>query len=485
MEKRYEQMRSPKGRQNSRWCERMENIRDEIEEDNGERRDALRELMKVDVTRNLKFINEFYEMMYINDKCLCDKIHKGTKYANIGNIIGRGKVGYVALLEQSGEELILKTIENVSVDRKYLSIRIYEYNQGKGMINKSNKKNSFGEKINIAVEGDDFSNQTCIHMILNLILKKNKNYIYQYDAFICGNEGQNITEKADGDLINYIESKNITKEEIIDIIRQVCKPLNKLKSDPYGFNHNDLKTANILYKIDDKGKPIFKIADYDKSSIYWNGLRFYNATKDYRPVEFPFPLQSELKDNRRIFFYDTGNIIYSKLINIFTMHNPHGFYLSYDLCTFFISLCLEPKVWDIMKTELQLDIYQKKSYLYLLFESLWMDPEIVYGVLDRKYHKLKSEEKRIDAYRARIGKYRSLRYVNKLISDNSFRMKYSISIFKLLELPRYNIEINYIPKIKISKDKHICSSECDKTCLTNLYSKLGVTGRWIYNWDYC
>jgi hypothetical protein len=66
-----------------------------------------------------------------------------------------------------------------------------------------------------------------------------------------------------------------------DMIRQILTTLSVLQHPAHAFVHGDLKTKNVFVKKafpDDKKnrKYIYKIADYDKSSITFNGIRFYN-----------------------------------------------------------------------------------------------------------------------------------------------------------------------------------------------------------------
>lgn len=67
-----------------------------------------------------------------------------------------------------------------------------------------------------------------------------------------------------------------------EITSQLFTALSMLQHPKYAFVHGDLKTKNVFVKQvdpteDPKGrKYIFKLADYDKSSITFNGIRFYN-----------------------------------------------------------------------------------------------------------------------------------------------------------------------------------------------------------------
>lgn len=65
-----------------------------------------------------------------------------------------------------------------------------------------------------------------------------------------------------------------------NMITQILKPLSILQHPKYAFVHGDLKTKNIFVKSQNNSENIniyiYKLADYDKSSINFNGIRFHN-----------------------------------------------------------------------------------------------------------------------------------------------------------------------------------------------------------------
>lgn len=191
------------------------------------------------------------------------------------------------------------------------------------------------KKILLSVASDNFSNQTIMHIILEKILEEHNlnNYIKQYDAMLCYNtettflndswydwlkdntyyaanmignalnlasvkiDGLNFMELADGgDLYGHLFdiqknkfSKIRTSDDLLkdpskfsdlklfldEMIIQLLKPLSILQHPKYAFVHGDLKTKNVFVRKDGD-KFVYKLADYDKSSITYNGIRFYN-----------------------------------------------------------------------------------------------------------------------------------------------------------------------------------------------------------------
>lgn len=80
-----------------------------------------------------------------------------------------------------------------------------------------------------------------------------------------------------------------------DMIKQIIRALTILSHPKYHLIHGDLKTKNIFVRkvktTDDKISYIYKLADYDKSSISFNGIRFHNegnkAVKALLSVVYP------------------------------------------------------------------------------------------------------------------------------------------------------------------------------------------------------
>ena len=369
------------------------------------RGEALTALLSVNkrrgLTRDLTFTSEYGRFMTLDDPCLCTQVInsresplEGKANLKIGKSFGKGKVGAAFLLQSPTFNLILKQIKNVRVKPDYIGLQILtDIHRDAFRMNPSLSYNLF--KMHqyvpegyltrgtdtvkdgiLAAKCDGFTNQTCIHMILNEILKDCENYVYQYDAFYCGSDGYNIMETANaGDLGAYLSDPNtvINDEMLTDMLDQMLTPLRILKGVKYGFIHADLKCRNVFVNVSRADEPVYKLADFDKSSIFWNGMRFHNIDNDwlstnestwavpdvkYATAILPqgpikvYNLQSLTSICAQESYFGAamaaaackaGN--YDKQLQLYTMFSPLGFFLTFDIYTLMGSCLLESPVW--------------------------------------------------------------------------------------------------------------------------------------------
>lgn len=419
------------------------------------------------------YINNFADYVTIDNKTLCtDLFHDKLPYI-VSKQIGQGKVGTIRLLTKSNNSninLIIKSIPSDPV--KYLSLRIIDH-PGDVLNPWNNYWRIIGQdgtrKI-LAVGGDNFANQTSLHLILNIILGDNPHYIHQYDAFYCNKIGNNIIEYSNaGDLHQFLEKNIINDELIFRCLKNVLAPLSLLKHPMYNFNHSDLKAKNVF--VNKSGSDyILKIADYDKSSITWNGYRFYNWTHNYGTA---VPIEIE-KDSTGVEVYILSSIVD---LQLYTMHNPYGIPMSYDIYTFILSLFGINNVW---KKYVEGELPQLKSLMHQLFTN-----ELYYIIMG----KIAQNPSELSS----LGK------INKIL--NGVHLQYDLSyVYELVDIrppPLVSSTFNSIT-INVSDGGHLCTNVCSinnkhssfyKTCPTNTYSKTSVGLRGptttLYNWDYC
>ena len=78
-------------------------------------------------------------------------------------------------------------------------------------------------------------------------------------------------------LLRNQKERNDVKFTIIkDIFQQLTEFFEITKHPLYEFTHTDLKLENIFYKNIGNDRYKFYVADFDKSSIFYNKIRFYN-----------------------------------------------------------------------------------------------------------------------------------------------------------------------------------------------------------------
>jgi serine/threonine protein kinase len=319
---------------------------------------------------NIKFLCNFKNFIFIED--VKRDIMKNERM-KILEMIGKGKTGqvYKIIDNFTNDIFILKIIEETKLSFSYTKLDIfddiikrnvsYEYNKQYNEETGSYYVETFGS--------DNFTNQSLIHIILNKVLSGNKNFLYQYNLGYDGKKGYNITEFSNRlDLHQYLSKIDYISDSILyKMINQIVDVLFLLKTKQIGFNHSDLKTKNIFVSENNLDSVYYKIADFDKSSLFYNNIRFYNNTYNWRIgklITTPFPLKLEEKYNYQYYcLYDTH--FYENFgFHEYIMSNPHGFYESFDFYTFFYSLIVEPQINYYLLNNLESKIWKYYKFLF-------------------------------------------------------------------------------------------------------------------------
>ena len=150
---------------------------------------------------------------------------------------------------------------------------------------KGSNKLANGDELHISVSDfDDFKNEMVQNIIYRHILGSEcinliKYYNYLYIDIDEVTYGGILMENVDGSLDTYIDENNetiLTNDIFSNSIKSYLDEIKKLKLSKYRFNHSDLKVQNVFYKLEGD-QLILKIADLDKSSITFNGIRFMNG----------------------------------------------------------------------------------------------------------------------------------------------------------------------------------------------------------------
>lgn len=179
----------------------------------------------------------------------------------------------------------------LGADKVSNTFNIFNFNHKKYYIPEVSEDNSH---LNLSCRNADPINEYIINLIIGFINKnagdKDKIRYVHYDNLFVTNvytkkhpTGQLcwclLMDKVDGSLDSLILKKYIAKpipnEIILDYLTQAETMLKPLKTADYLFTHTDMKLENLFYKTNSDKVDIY-LADLDKSSITFKGIRFYN-----------------------------------------------------------------------------------------------------------------------------------------------------------------------------------------------------------------
>ena len=459
--------------------------------------------------RNYEFGELFYQLLTVDDLCFCRGIISQSRYLNpaihLGSVIGRGKVGAAYdVLDRNNAEmpLVIKLITDIEY-KNYLSIQVEMYSMSERDDRTLNylKVHQFfdirGYPITFSFRSDDFANQTILHMLLDIILSAydNNNFVKQIDAFICngtalyrgipaGYNGYNITERAySGDLSIFFEREpSITTALIDEILDQIFWTLRILQQKEYYFIHSDLKAKNIFVSGTAERR-IYKIADYDKASITWRGVRFYNrrilaefAGKLTTSISSRFytPSSSDIttslrsitivRGNDNVYYYNVSKDPY---ISIATRHTNIPFYFTYDIASFLWSLVMEPSVYLWYRNTSDSRFHFAIRFIFGTNQS-----QILSTVLDNIYKEYNSE--RGERQKDKLVAMRSISHMNRIFFENDILIHRDLDDFydRISIRPVQNIDIQRLPpgfydsRIVLSNERKPCVTPCEKYTYT-------------------
>lgn len=388
----------------------------------------------------------------------CKNILDGKSGYVMIDTAGKGKIGTATIYKKNSVNIVIKSIEKAKTP-EFLRIKI-ENERNVNIWNGWTILNKGIRKV-IAVGSNNYANQTNIHRILNDVLKTKTGYVRQYDAFEYNGTGYNVMEYcSSGDLHSFLKKTTVNDKVLSVVISHVLTPLSILAGSKYSFNHSDLKARNVFVHENPKNNYVFKIADFDKSSITYNGFRFYNDTGDIAAAKMSASPILQITGNK---YTITGGV--SSAVQLLTMHNPIGIPPSYDVYTFIISLFGIRRVRELYLNQ---DLPELKQTMHKLFPS-----EKYYTIMDKIYTAGDSLEhmKDINVMLVNIPLHINIDdiYINYGITppDTTFKSTFDITISNRNQLCTTNCEYN-------SRSKKM-------SCDTNLYTSMTGT----YNWDNC
>ncbi len=379
----------------------------------------LNNLLKIDNGFiNLDFINNFTRYIYYDLKGIFginlsnntwnnDELNKYNITRAITQAHGNTTILFLELKTDKTKKKVLKIFNKIDPGlngtlyingiKDYLSLEITHisdnhkfalqthYNSiNKNTFNKINFNNQILEKEFIKTNiPEDYLYLSCRNndaindYIINLILQKinetipdpNKINFVKYDnLFVTQVNGIYkyciIMDNLDGSLDSYLENIDGIKindyNELYRILNKIETDLNVLKDKKYLFTHTDMKCENVFYKLSE-GIVNPYLADFDKSSITFHNIRFYNditqsggvkSTVD--PMSFlsaflvdAYTIKKEQDRKEDIFNYRLSRIGSSSLFTTvegieteqtYMRYNYMPYYTSFDMCSLLLSL---------------------------------------------------------------------------------------------------------------------------------------------------
>jgi hypothetical protein len=284
----------------------------------------------------------------LHDEKVSIKFHQKTGHCDIIRKIAEGKVGIIKKVNCEGSSFIMKStktkqwfsiMESVSLQRQ-----------------RGPNPQKVIKPVKFYVGSDEYTNETIIGLILNKI---SLNVSVRQDfAMVCGNHGYNIQETADYDLSDYIQSVKFNYSTFDRMIFSLIKSLSAMQKQ-FNYIHADLKAKNVLVFGD-----IAKIADYGKSSITYEGIRFYFAK--YKTLRQPFNHLFAVPDVKdKTYVFNLSKM--SAALNL--RHRKRITYLNIDIYTLMISIALESNIFN----NFILSKSHTTSFFCQLWEYLWVD----------------------------------------------------------------------------------------------------------------
>ena len=192
------------------------------------------------------------------------------------------------VVEEMGVGFTVSLVDHLVGTPNYNEINRDYYN--KLNFNKQTKHihDQLGGDILLSCRNNNAINDYIINLILQQIQKSNdKLKMVKYDNIFITNINYNgkqnkyyciLMDETEGSFEKYLEEHPENGKEIAyDVLQNMEQLLAIVKTPEYLFTHTDMKIENVFYNINPQDQSIeYLLADFDKSSIYYHGIRFYN-----------------------------------------------------------------------------------------------------------------------------------------------------------------------------------------------------------------
>jgi serine/threonine protein kinase len=400
-------------------------------------------------------------------------------------------------------------------------------------------------------------------------------YVHQLDAFYCscngskeyivkdsaGNQkseslGQDCTAWSLmdwaqlGSMTDYLEKRHqysktsntpkeyeVTVDLVVKLIMDVLRPLIILKSARHGFVHSDMKATNIFLGSSDnitnttppevryhRDTNVYAmLADFDKSSIFYNNVRFHYSPGGIRYFRFMINREIMNPSNVERHYVPKDHTGYlatplgkeAMAINSTAMYSPFPVPMSLDIYVFIVSLCFIKPVHKLMFKDRGNNLL-KRMWVILFRDHNDKNDDILNNAnqtMVKEYKQYREELKSLknklatlndqaekEKIKAKITSLTGMTTMARVISALPLRFDALDALCRAFMPREYETLVNYNnskiildqqnrKEIVLSKNidgggfgmgfgehKHICRSFCDtsKTCPSNRYSTRSI-----------
>lgn len=179
-------------------------------------------------------------------------------------------------------------------DSLYNTFNMFNFNHKKYYVPEVSEKNTF---LSISCRNSDPINEYIINLIIgyiNTTLSDTDKIRYvHYDNLFVTNIYSDaypkgklcwclLMDMVDGSLDSLLlkeDAATLSDDTMLDYLTQAEKLMMPLKTADYLFTHTDMKLENLFYKKNGDQVELY-LADLDKSSITFKGIRFYNDIRE-------------------------------------------------------------------------------------------------------------------------------------------------------------------------------------------------------------
>lgn len=397
---------------------------------------------------------------------------------------GEGKVGtaYLVKSRTNGTPFILKTITGLKpVTSLQLTVSAAPTHPARDVARHLWQAVPRAIPVYLSVGMNGFATQTVLSAILHVIFEGRgiRNYTKQYEAHYCCPQSSGLCNGStamalsnQGDFSNFLteHGASLSVRILANLMIQVVKSLAVLKHPDYCFMHADLKARNVFITRESDGYYVAQLADFDKSSIFWRGVRFYNHSYlanlglstiySTKITEIP-SVQGE--------YYRLPKSTWE--IASVTMHNMYPMAMSYDFYTFLVSLFSEQPYYLGVFRHINLKALDLHSDSPLWHETLSIQNERPAQEIFDLWTSLwfPAELKQVTAAIQEHGRTnKPLRSIHREIA--TFLQPYKLRVaIPGLYVPAPVRPASERPHISLSDKMHVCTSTCQRgQCSTAL-----------------